>query len=151
MSSVLRDCCATPVSTAPGDAAASAPAVVDSLPRDPPLVACARHKSMSVSHELSKLEGRCRLALEQAAANRDAAIAAAIEHFHATSANVLSVTESTREALTAELIAANIALRAAIDATSSLAEVSSVSKEGRFVALPSTALRRLPLTSMNPT
>lgn len=91
--------------------------------REAPLIACARHKAAAAADELALLMESYERALEQAAANRDTAVAAASQLYNEVTAEITAIVDAKRADLNAEVAAADKALHAAMDAVSILAEV----------------------------
>ena len=88
-----------------------------------PLVSCARHKAVATQQELEALAGSIEAARLQLQANRDALVASAHESYETQLAALMSVGVARQMALQSEIVAADKALEASIEATSAASEV----------------------------
>lgn len=136
----LVDGCAAAVHAARGVLSAVPPlsgtfadqtrAKVQTQEQEAPLVACARHKAVSVAEELAALDEVEERALAQAAGNRDAAHAAVLARFEALAAQIRKAMAAKRATLTEELAVSDTALDSAIAATRAVVQVGRVGVDG---------------------
>lgn len=91
----------------------------------PPLVFCARHKTIAIHAELDRIASQERAALDALASNRDKIVAATWDIYASQVDVVAAAVASLRVALETELVTADAALERSLEVTDQLTEVRS--------------------------